>query len=79
MTAAQFERLAPSEAEALLCARFRALAACGCPPDDALVLASRVDVDVCDAIQGKERMAAQTWPEAIVPTGEQRLWQAIGM
>lgn len=63
MTAAQFERLAPSEAEALLCARFRALAACGCPPDDALVLASRVDVDVCDAIS----LLRRGCPPALVP------------
>jgi hypothetical protein len=63
MTAAQFERLAPSEAEALLCARFRALAAWGCPPDDALVLASRVDIEVCEAIS----LLRRGCPPVLVP------------
>ncbi len=50
MTAAQFETLAPSEAEELLRARFEAFAEWGCPLDDALMLATRVEVDVDDAI-----------------------------
>lgn len=50
MTAAQFEVLAPSEAEALLRARFEAFAEWGCPLEDALVLAGRVDIDVVDAV-----------------------------
>ena len=50
MTAAQFELLGPTAAEELLRARFEALAEWGCPIDDALVIASHVEVDIVDAI-----------------------------
>ncbi len=50
MTAAQFEVLAPSEAEELLRARFEAFAEWGCPLDDALMLAGHVEIDVVDAV-----------------------------
>jgi hypothetical protein len=50
MTAAQFELLGPSAAEELLRARFEALAEWGCPIDEALVIASHVEVDIVDAI-----------------------------
>ena len=51
MTAAQFELLEPASAEELLRARFGALAECGCPLADALVIASHVEVDIVDAVQ----------------------------
>jgi len=51
MTAAQFELLEPASAEALLRSRFEALAECGCPLVDSLVIASHVEVDIVDAIQ----------------------------
>ena len=50
MTAAQFELLGPTAAEELLRARFEALAEWGCPVDDALVIASHVEVDIIDAL-----------------------------
>ena len=50
MTAAQFELLEPATAEALLRARFEALAESGCPLGDALVIASHVEVAVRAAI-----------------------------
>jgi hypothetical protein len=50
MTAAQFELIGPTAAEQLLRARFEALAEWGCPIDDALVLASHVDIDIVEAI-----------------------------
>jgi hypothetical protein len=50
MTAAQFELLEPASAEELLRARFEALAECGCPLGDALVIASHVEVDILDAV-----------------------------
>jgi hypothetical protein len=50
MTAAQFELLGPTAAEQLLRARFEALAEWGCPIDDALVIASHVEVDIVEAI-----------------------------
>lgn len=50
MTAAQFELLGPTAAEELLRARFEALAEWGCPVDDALVIASHVEVDIVDAL-----------------------------
>jgi hypothetical protein len=55
MTAAQFEGLAPSEAEQLLRIRFETFVEWGCPLDDSLVLASRVEVDVADAISLLQR------------------------
>jgi hypothetical protein len=51
MTAAQFELLEPASAEELLKARFDALAEWGCPPGDALVIATHVEVDIVDAVQ----------------------------
>jgi hypothetical protein len=50
MTAAQFELLGPTEAEQLLRARFETLAEWGCPVDEALVIASHVQVDIVEAI-----------------------------
>ena len=50
MTATQFELIGPTAAEELLRARFEALAEWGCPIDDALVIASHVEVDIVDAI-----------------------------
>jgi hypothetical protein len=50
MTAAQFELLGPTAAEQLLRARFEALAEWGCPIEDALVIASHVEVDIVEAI-----------------------------
>jgi hypothetical protein len=50
MTAAQFELIGPTAAEELLRARFEALAEWGCPVDDALVIASHVEVDIIDAL-----------------------------
>ncbi|MDH4345965.1 MAG: hypothetical protein OEW31_06505 [Thermoleophilia bacterium] len=55
MTAAQFEVLAPSEAEELLRARFETFAEWGCPLDDALMLAGRVEIEVADAISLLQR------------------------
>jgi hypothetical protein len=50
MTAAQFEMLEATEAEELLRARFESLAWHGCPPGNALVIASHTDVELLDAI-----------------------------
>jgi hypothetical protein len=50
MTAAQFELIDSSEAEALLLARFEALAEWGCPLGDALIIATHVEVDIADAV-----------------------------
>jgi hypothetical protein len=50
MTAAEFEMLEATEAEELLRARFESLTWHGCPPGNALVIASHLDVEVLDAI-----------------------------
>jgi len=50
MTAAQFEMLEATEAEELLRARFESLTWHGCPPGNALVIASHLDVELLDAI-----------------------------
>jgi hypothetical protein len=50
MTAAQFEMLEATEAEELLRARFESLAWHGCPPGNALVIASHLDIELLDAI-----------------------------
>jgi hypothetical protein len=50
MTAAQFEMLEASEAEELLRARFESLTWHGCPPGNALVIASHLEVELLDAI-----------------------------
>jgi hypothetical protein len=50
MTAAQFEMLEVGEAEELLRARFESLAWHGCPPGNALVIASHLEVELLDAI-----------------------------
>ena len=50
MTAAQFEMLEASEAEELLRARFESLTWHGCPPGNALVIASHLDIELLDAI-----------------------------
>ena len=50
MTAAQFETLEVAEAEELLRARFESLAWHGCPPGNALVIASHLDIELLDAI-----------------------------
>lgn len=50
MTAAQFEMLEVTEAEELLRARFESLTWHGCPPGNALVIASHMDVEILDVI-----------------------------
>ena len=50
MTAAQFEMLEATEAEELLRARFESLTWHGCPPGNALVIASHLDIELLDAI-----------------------------
>jgi hypothetical protein len=50
MTAAQFELIGPTAAEQLLRARFEALAEWGCPLDEALLIATHVEVDIVDAV-----------------------------
>ena len=51
MTAAQFEMLEASEAEeSSWRARFESLTWHGCPPGNALVIASHLDVELLDAI-----------------------------
>lgn len=50
MTAAEFEVLEASEAEELLRARFESLIWHGCPPCDALVIASHTHIELLDAI-----------------------------
>jgi hypothetical protein len=55
MTAAQFEMLEASEVEELLRARFESLAWHGCPPGNALVIASHLDVELLDAIMLLQR------------------------
>ena len=55
MTAAQFELLEESEAEELLRARFESLTWHGCPPGNALVIASQLDVELLDAISLLQR------------------------
>ncbi|MBM3677876.1 MAG: hypothetical protein FJW96_08340 [Actinobacteria bacterium] len=55
MTAAQFEMLEASEAEALLRARFDTLSQWGCPLGNALVIASHVNIPVEDAVSLLQR------------------------
>ncbi|HJU46878.1 MAG TPA: hypothetical protein VJ689_02010 [Gaiellaceae bacterium] len=50
MTAAQFEVLEATEAETLLRWRFESLTMNGCPPGNALVIASHVEVDLESAV-----------------------------
>jgi hypothetical protein len=50
MTAAQFELIDSTAAEALLLARFEALAEWGCPLGDALIIATHVEVDIAEAV-----------------------------
>ena len=46
MTAAQFEMLEASQVEELLRARFESLAWHGCPPGNALVIASHLEIEL---------------------------------
>lgn len=46
MTAAEFELVTASQAEAILVDRYRFLVECGYPPTSALVTAAHVEVDV---------------------------------
>src|SRR3954454_12269517 len=62
MTDAQLERLEASEAEELLRARFESLTWHGCPPGNALVIASHLDVELLDAIALLQR----GWPPHLV-------------
>jgi len=55
MTAAQFEVLGATEAEELLRARFESLVWHGCPPGNALVIASHLDIELLDAISLLQR------------------------
>lgn len=55
MTAAQFDLLEATEAEELLRARFESLTWHGCPPGNALVIASHLDVELLDAISLLQR------------------------
>jgi hypothetical protein len=50
MTAAQFELLEATQAEEMLRARFTTLTAEGCPPGNALVIASHMEVELTDAL-----------------------------
>jgi ketol-acid reductoisomerase len=50
MTAAQFELLEATQAEELLRARFETLVWHGCPPGNALVIASHMEVELLDAV-----------------------------
>ena len=50
MTAAQFEMLEATQAEEILRARFETLVWHGCPPGNALVIASHMEVELLDAI-----------------------------
>ena len=49
MTAAEFELLEEREVERIICWRLRALEAAGYPSNDALVLATHVEIDLADA------------------------------
>ena len=64
MTAAQFEMLEATEAEELLRARFESLTWHGCPPGNALVIASHLDVELLDAIVLLQRGCP---PHLVVP------------
>ncbi len=55
MTAAQFELLEASQAEEVLRARFESLIWHGCPPGDALVIASHMELELLDAVLLLER------------------------
>lgn len=50
MTASQFELLEATQAEELLRARFETLVWHGCPPGNALVIASHMEVELLDAL-----------------------------
>jgi hypothetical protein len=50
VTAAQFELLEATQAEELLRARFETLVWHGCPPGNALVIASHMEVELLDAV-----------------------------
>jgi hypothetical protein len=50
MTAAQFELLEANQAEEVLRARFESLVWHGCPPGNALVIASHMELELLDAI-----------------------------
>ena len=50
MTASQFELLEATEAEELLRTRFESLVRHGCPPGNALVIASHMEVELRDAV-----------------------------
>jgi hypothetical protein len=64
MTAGQFELLADAEAEAILRWRFESIAAAGAPIEDALVIASHVEVDLRDALGLLERGCP---PSLVIP------------
>jgi hypothetical protein len=49
MTAAEFELLEESDVERIICSRLRALEAAGYPWDDALVLATHIEIGIADA------------------------------
>ena len=51
MTAAQFELLEANQAEEILRARFESLVWHGCPPGNALVIASHMELEFLDAIR----------------------------
>lgn len=55
MTAGQFELLADAEAEAVLRWRFESIAATGAPIEDALVIASHVEIYLREAVDLLER------------------------
>jgi hypothetical protein len=62
MTAAQFELLEATQAEELLRARFETLVWHGCPPGNALVIASHMEVELLDAVT----LVAQGCPAHLV-------------
>ncbi|MEO5632973.1 hypothetical protein [Gaiella sp.] len=64
MTAAQFEILEVAEAEELLRARFESLTWHGCPPGNALVIASRLEIELLDAISLMQRGCP---PHLVIP------------
>lgn len=49
MTAAEFELLEESDVERIICSRLRALEDAGYPWDDALVLATHIEIGIADA------------------------------
>jgi hypothetical protein len=64
MTAGQFELLADNEAEAVLLWRFENMTRAGVPVEDALVIASHVEIDLHDA---SELLRRGCPPELVVP------------